>query len=211
MFETHLSVLQSINNNYGTAILAFCTALYLFVTWLALDESRKLFRAKYMPIVKLSFDKESKHFIVTNVGPGIGINIRFDDFHVFVHDFHFYLKFGMVANLEPGKSQVVIAKEGINGKELSKGVLTNHMASELSKHNFHFTGEARDIMGNIYYEKVNMGKDGIFVIKHESTWLLSRMWFRMIQRITHFYFVFGAYLNGLRRKLKERPVVIHNP
>ena len=148
-------------NYYGTGIIAVCTALYLFVTWLILNENKKLYCARYMPIILVSYDRVAKHFKATNIGSGLAINIEIGSFHLFAGDMQFSLHFQKIFNLEPGKAEVLSYFQEINGERLQDGPLDAHLYTSYGKEDYKFTLIVRDILNNIYYQKVNMGKSGI--------------------------------------------------
>ena len=47
-------------NQNGTALIAICTALYLYVTWKIFNENRKTYLAQYMPIVYIDYSRKDK-------------------------------------------------------------------------------------------------------------------------------------------------------
>ena len=59
-------VWQLINNN-GNGIIAICTTLYLVVTWRMLRANRRLYAAKFMPVICINYDSNAQQFKITNI------------------------------------------------------------------------------------------------------------------------------------------------
>lgn len=179
-------------SNYGPAIIAVCTVLYLFVTWRLLNENRKMYNAKYLPIITIKYDTAAKHFVASNIGEGLAISIKVGSFYVFVGDFHFCLVFDKIYNLKPNDSKILSFTEYVNGKRIDHKVLYAHLATSYGKRDYTFTLIVRDILNNIYYEQVNMGKSGIFILRHFKAWWLIRLYYFLKDKIKHLYF---KYIN----------------
>jgi len=178
-------------NEYGTAIIAICTAAYLFVTWRLLNENIKAYDAKYMPIICIEYDKSDKKFKVNNIGQGLAIAIEVSSFQIFITDadMEFRLDFKKVFNLKPNEKKDLTYVEKVNEEKIDGGFLAVHLYSEFGKGDHSFTLIVRDIIGNIYYEKINMGVSGIFIVNHKKTWWASRLCISMIDRIAMLKFI----------------------
>lgn len=164
-----------LNLNSG-GILAISTVIYMFVTWRILSENKKSYLAKYMPIVCIDYDRKEKMFNIQNIGTGLAIDVNVSKLRWLLEntDWEFQLIFDRVHNLKPGETTLLSYKEYLNNQEKAGSILAFHLYSEVSKRDFVFDVVLKDILGNIYYEKINMGKSGIFVIKHFKTWWLVR-------------------------------------
>jgi len=204
-------IINIVSNNPLVAISTLIGAFSLLIAFLTFSENRRSSRAKQMPIIKIDYDRSIRKFKAINTGPGLAINIQIDDFYFFVEDYCFYLKFSKIFNLEPGKDIIISIEQGVNGKQLEDGPLAAHLYSRYSERNYIFTVEFKDIGGNIYYEKVSMGRDGLFIMKYEMTWWFSRLNYRVDQKTRHFWFILESLLIGMRNRIIRKRNASPNP
>lgn len=189
-------------NQYGTSIIAISTALYLYVTWRILNENRKVYQGRYMPIICIDYSKDEKRFKVNNIGEGLAIGIEIGSPRYFVKgsDMEFRLDFNKVHNLKPGQTKDLLYSQKLNGDNLNNGPLDAHLYSDYSERDFVFTLIVKDIIGNIYYEKVNMGKSGIFVIVQGRAWWFIRLKLFLMDKIDEMKYFCINYIEKARGK-----------
>jgi hypothetical protein len=189
-------------NQYGNAIIALSTVAYLYVTWRILDENRKSQQGKFMPIICIDYNRREDKFIANNIGLGLGIGIEISPFRFFIKGAHveYRLDFDKLHNLKPGETKTLSIVHKVNGEEISESSLAAHLYSEYAKRDLIFTLLVRDIIGNTYYEKVNMGKSGIFVIKLGKTWRLIRLKLFFFDKLDEMRYFCVNYYEKVRRK-----------
>ena len=189
-------------NQYGTAIIALSTAAYLYVTWRILNENRRSQQGTYMPIICIDYNRAKERFIAENIGSGLAIAIEISSFrfHIKGTDFELRLDFDKLHNLKPKDTKELSFVQKADGEKITAGPLDAHLYSEYSKRDFIFTLLVRDIIGNTYYEKVNMGKSGIFVIKQGKVWWLIRLKMFMLDKIGEMISLCIIYFEKMSRK-----------
>lgn len=153
-------------NANDKAFIVFITALYAYVTWCILNENKKTFLARFMPVITLEYDDKKNEFLAENIGTGLAINVEIDEFIIYVNDqeLDLILKFDKLRNLKPNEKEKVIFKTFANDNPIDSRILTTHLSTFGSK-DFVFDLAYKDMFSNKYYEKVNMGKSGIFILK----------------------------------------------
>jgi hypothetical protein len=208
IIESIKSFLLSLNA-YGTGLTAIITFVYAVITWFILRENIKAYNAQYAPIVTLRYDGGAHQFIAENIGPGIAIDIEIGEFKLFVEDRDIVLNlvFSKISNLKTGQSEPIPYKESINKTNIEPGLLAAQLSKYGSGDNL-FILTVRDILGNIYYEKINMGKSGVYIIKmFKPNWLV-RCYFDLMAKLDEYRkIIYVKYTRRVKRKVKQ---ISHN-
>jgi len=196
----------NILNQYGTAIMAIGTTAYFIITWFILSENRKAYNAQYVPIISLEYNEKTKEFVCENIGPGLAIDIEIGSYNLFVEDrgLDYKLIFNKVNNLKSREKRPVLYRGMLNGKSNDPWIQT----AQLSKYGGTdkiFSLTVKDILGNTYCEKINMGKSGVFIIKHFKVNWVVRFYVGVVDKCDEYIkYVYARYKRTLNKARKAK-------
>jgi hypothetical protein len=179
--------LKEILNQYQTELTGIGVLCALISTIVIILQYIKSFEVKNAPIITIKYNYQLKQFEISNIGQELAVDITIETFHVFIWDIHKHhrLDFSKIHNLKPGETKALPYM--INGKQPLNDLIAIQLHSKYAGQDNNLILTTKDIKGQIYYEKVSMGKSGINVRNLKKAWWLQRYWYYFTERLQYIF------------------------